>query len=148
MADPDSSVIFQCGRIRLDRAGLRGFAGRLQREVAAGRPFESMIARDAELRQLNRDFLKHDYATDVLSFPSGTDTGGLGEIAISLDRARDQAAEHGHPVDAELQILMLHGLLHLLGMDHENDRGQMRRAETKWRRVLGLPSGLIERVMA
>jgi probable rRNA maturation factor len=148
MPDPDSPVLFQCGRVRLDRAGLRAFASRLEREVAGGRSFEALIARDAELQQLNRDFLNHDYPTDVLSFPSGAPQGSLGEIAISFDRARGQAAEHGHTVDAELCILMLHGLLHLLGMDHETDRGKMRRLETKWRRALELPSGLIERVMA
>jgi probable rRNA maturation factor len=70
----------------------------------------------------------------------------LGEIAISFPRARDQAAQYGHGVGQEIEILMLHGLLHLLGMDHESDRGRMARAESKWRAALGLPRGLIERV--
>jgi probable rRNA maturation factor len=104
-----------------------------------------MIARDAELQKLNREFLQHDYPTDVLSFPSGAQKGFAGEIAISLDRARAQAIEQGHSVDNEIRILMLHGLLHLLGMDHERDRGAMRRAETKWRKALELPLALIER---
>ena len=57
-----------------------------------------------------------------------------------------QAADYGHPVGREIEILMLHGVLHLLGMDHETDRGQMARAERKWREAFGLPNGLIERV--
>ena len=69
----------------------------------------------------------------------------LGELAISLDRARAQAAEHGHTLDDELRILMLHGALHLAGFDHEHDQGEMARAESRWRKRLGLPNGLIER---
>jgi len=70
----------------------------------------------------------------------------LGEIAISADRASAQAREYGHPIDAEIRILMLHGVLHLLGMDHETDSGQMARAEAEWRQRLALPAGLTERV--
>lgn len=143
---PRSQVLFECGSAKLDRAGLRAFALRLQEQAAAGRAFTSLITRDAELQRLNRDFLSKDYPTDVLSFPSGSENGCLGELAISLDRARAQAAQFGHDVNEELRILMLHGVLHLTGMDHETDRGQMRRAETKWRKLLGLPHGLIERV--
>ncbi len=97
---------------------------------------------------MNREFLRNDYPTDVLSFPKLEPNGPLGEIAISADRAREQAKEYGHAVDDEIRILMLHGVLHLMGMDHESDRGRMRRAESKWRRQLGLPAGLIERVRA
>jgi probable rRNA maturation factor len=82
----------------------------------------------------------------VLSFPSAGSDAFLGEIAISFARAKQQAAEHSHSVTQEIEILMLHGVLHLLGMDHEADRGQMARAERKWRETLGLPAGLIERV--
>lgn len=102
-----------------------------------------LITTDAELQRLNREFRAKDYATDVLSFPSAAQGG---EIAISWDRAQAQAAEMGHSVDDELRILMLHGALHLMGMDHETDRGQMGRAEARWRKRLGLPVGLIERV--
>jgi probable rRNA maturation factor len=69
----------------------------------------------------------------------------LGSLAVSWQRARSQAAEYGHSVDSELRILMLHGVLHLLGMDHETDRGRMARAEARWRAQLRLPNGLIER---
>ncbi len=105
-----------------------------------------LIADDRELRRLNRQFLGKDYPTDVLSFPAERGEASLGQLAISEDRAREQAARFGHTVETEIQILMLHGLLHLLGMDHEADRGRMARAETRWRRKLELPGGLIERV--
>jgi probable rRNA maturation factor len=81
----------------------------------------------------------------VLSFPSGSSTGPLGDLAISLERAKDQAREQGHSLSQEVKILMLHGLLHLIGLDHERDRGTMRRIETQWRKKLELPAGLIER---
>jgi probable rRNA maturation factor len=80
-----------------------------------------------------------------LSFPAPKGAPYLGDLAISYERARDQAREHGHPLEAEIGVLMLHGVLHLTGMDHETDRGQMRRAESRWRRALGLPAALIER---
>lgn len=129
----------------LDRAGLRAFARLLRDDVAGGRAFTCLLTRDAELQRLNRDFLGHDYPTDVLSFPSGARDGMMGELAISVDRAAEQAAGHGHTLDQEIRILMLHGVLHLTGMDHEGDRGRMRRAETRWRKTFGLPAGLIER---
>jgi probable rRNA maturation factor len=141
-----SPVLFQCGSVRLDRAALRAFAAELRDRVAGGRPFDILIADDAELQRLNREFLGKDYPTDVLSFPSGAPGGFLGEIAISFDRAREQAARHGHDPATEIRILMLHGVLHLTGMDHESDRGRMRRAETRWRKTFHLPAGLIERV--
>lgn len=128
----------------LPRRELRVFADQLRDSVTGGRPFTCMITDDRELGRLNRMFLGKDYPTDVLSFPSAG-PGPLGELAISVDRAREQASEHGHdPVD-EIRILMLHGVLHLLGMDHEHDRGAMARAEKRWRQEFGLPTGLIER---
>jgi len=72
----------------------------------------------------------------------------LGDLAISLDRAAEQAALLGHSVEEEVRILILHGMLHLAGLDHETDRGEMARTETRWRKRLGLPLGLIERVSA
>ena len=126
------------------------FARTLQKEVAKDRPFDTLITGDAELRRLNRDFRGKDYATDVLSFPvraaTVSERSFLGDIAISLGRARAQAREFGHSIEQEVQILMLHGVLHLLGHDHETDSGAMARAEKRWRAKLGLPTGLIERV--
>ena len=148
MSLAESNLIFMNRTMRLPRSELRDYAARLSHEVAGGRVFSCLIADDRELRRLNRTFLGNDYPTDVLSFPSGMAAGSLGDVAISLDRAREQARDHSHSVENELKILMLHGLLHLLGMDHERDGGAMRRAESAWRRKLDLPTGLIERAGA
>ncbi|MBI1791597.1 MAG: rRNA maturation RNase YbeY [Acidobacteria bacterium] len=131
---------------RLRRGALRAFARRLSDHVAGGRRFQCLLTGDRELRRLNRQFLGHDYPTDVLSFPDPSPDGFLGELAISVDRAGAQARQYGHTLLDEIRILMLHGVLHLLGMDHETDGGRMARAETRWRRKLDLPAGLIERV--
>jgi probable rRNA maturation factor len=147
MSSPEgSSVTFRRVPATLRRPAIERFARRLQKEVAAGAPFDTLITGDAELRRLNRDFRQKDYPTDVLSFPSGGT--GLGDLAISLGRARAQAREFGHTIEQEISILMLHGVLHLLGHDHEADRGQMARIEKRWRAKLGLPIGLIERVQS
>jgi len=130
----------------VSRRQARAFAKRLALEVTGGRPFTCLITGDEELRRLNREFRKRDRATDVLSFPSGKTLGFIGDVAISFEHARRQAAEYGHTVGTEIEILMLHGVLHLVGMDHERDHGQMARAENKWRKALGLPRGLIGRV--
>jgi probable rRNA maturation factor len=101
---------------------------------------------DARMRGLNRTFRGMDRTTDVLSFPSGEPDGGdLGEIAIAVGVARRQASAQGHALGVELRILALHGLLHLLGYDHEQDHGAMRRFEERLRRRAGLPAGLIAR---
>jgi probable rRNA maturation factor len=145
MPDPASTLIFRRSKPTLDRPALRAFALQLATEVAEGREFTCLFAGDQMLRRLNRDFLGKDYATDVLSFPSGSPVGSLGDLAISLDRATDQAASFGHGVEDELRVLMLHGLLHLTGHDHETDAGEMKQLETRWRQHYGLPEGLIER---
>ena len=146
MPPEDKLVSFRRAPARFGRAALQGFARTLRDQVAGGRSFHCLITGDPELRRLNAQFLGKDYPTDVLSFPDAQPDGFLGEIAISAARAAEQAAEWGHGVDDEIRILMLHGVLHLAGMDHQADRGRMRRAETSWRRKLGLPAGLIERV--
>jgi len=96
------------------------------------------------MRTLNRAFRGKDYATDVLSFPVDSESF-LGDIAIAAGVAARQAEEAGHSVATELRILALHGLLHLLGYDHEHDRGEMERAEARLRKAAGLKEGLIER---
>jgi probable rRNA maturation factor len=130
---------------RLPRAELRRFLGELTRRVTRGRAIACRITNDAELRRLNKLYRRQDHATDVLSFPAAAGNGVAGDLAISLGRARAQAAEHGHSLGDELRILMLHGALHLAGLDHEKDAGEMARAEARWRRRFGLPGGLIER---
>ncbi len=139
------SVIFRPLVRNVNRRYVREFAQTLARALAGGREFHCLITGDDELRRLNYAFLGEDYATDVLSFPSQDQTQFLGDIAISWQRARAQALERGHSTEEEIALLMLHGMLHLLGMDHATDRGAMARAERRWRKHLGLPGGLIER---
>ena len=139
------SLLFRNAPRGLDRKQIRGFAKKLCSAVSPGRTFTVLITNDKELQRLNAAFLGKDYATDVLSFPFEGPGIELGEIAISAQLARIQSKEFSHTVEQEISILMLHGVLHLQGMDHQADRGKMRRAETKWRLELGLPQGLIER---
>ena len=148
MPAKQSTVLFRIPARGISRRRLRRFAAKLQSELAGGRAFDVLLGDDAELQSLNRRFRKRDYPTDVLSFPSEAGNGSLGDLAISLERAREQAADHGHAAEYEIEILMLHGVLHLLGLDHERDAGGMARAERRWRRHFGLPAGLIERVRA
>ena len=108
-------------------------AARLALEVsdAPDADLTVVLVDNARIQGLNRDFLDHDAPTDVLSFPadeSDPETGRiyLGDVVISYTRAAEQAAEHSHPVEAEIQLLVVHGVLHLLGHDHaetgEKDR--------------------------
>ena len=102
------------------------------------------ITTDTRVRQLNHRFLGKPYATDVLSFPAGV-TGTLGDIVIAEGIARRQANAAGHRLSVELRVLALHGLLHLLGYDHEHDNGEMGALERRLRVKGGLQEGLIER---
>jgi probable rRNA maturation factor len=144
MSSEGSSICFERCPRSLDRKRLRVFHHRLQEEVSSA-AFNCLITHDDDLREWNRQFLKKDYATDVLSFPSAEPNGLIGDIAISVERAEEQASKFGHTVEAEIEILMLHGALHLMGMDHETDKGRMARAESAWRKKLGLPTSLITR---
>jgi probable rRNA maturation factor len=101
------------------------------------------ILPDSRVKTLNRKYRRKNTATDVLSFPGTGDN--LGDIAISRGIARKQAKLLGHSLSTELRVLALHGLLHLLGYDHESDNGRMARAEARLRRKAGLPLGLIAR---
>ena len=102
------------------------------------------VVSDARVRELNRLYRRKDSATDVLSFPAG-EPGQLGDVVIALGVARRQAAAAGHALATEFRVLALHGLLHLLGYDHERDAGEMSRLERRLRRSGGLREGLIER---
>ncbi len=99
------------------------------------------------MRDLNRRFRRLNKPTDVLSFPSAS-LEVAGDIAVSADIAARNAAQLGHSADTELKILILHGLLHLAGYDHENDNGRMQARERKLRQQFNLPLGLIERTHA
>jgi probable rRNA maturation factor len=116
------------------------------------------IVGEARMRTLNRTWRGVDRPTDVLAFPSGEPDGPLrgrrwgpsiprplGDIVIALDVARRQARRLGHPLATELRVLALHGLLHLVGYDHERDRGEMRRIERRLLRKGGLGGGLLAR---
>jgi probable rRNA maturation factor len=116
-------------------------------------PVNVLITSSAELRSLNQRFRRVDKATDVLSFPSLQVTRRqtrrvVGDVAISADIARENATRLGHSVADEVKILVLHGILHLAGFDHESDNGEMARKESRLRRQLKLEVGLIERTQA
>jgi probable rRNA maturation factor len=108
-----------------------------------------LLASDEAIRVLNRKYRRKDKVTDVLSFPAAEMAEGVaGDLVISLETALMQAEERGHTLEMEIKTLLLHGLLHLAGYDHETDNGAMHRKEAGLRRELGLKAGLIERVQA
>ena len=112
--------------------------------------FSVLLTGDEQLRAMNLQFRGVDKPTDVLSFPAlpeAANCGQGGDLAISLETAAIQAADHGHNLQTEIKVLILHGLLHLAGYDHERDRGQMRRRESLLRKQFALPTGLIERTL-
>jgi probable rRNA maturation factor len=92
------------------------------------------------MRALNRRFRRKDRTTDVLSFPAAGGGGFLGDLVISAPEARRQARAAGVPLRASMEKLLLHGLLHLLGYDHETDQGEMDALEAKLRRRLSIPA--------
>jgi probable rRNA maturation factor len=127
-------------KIRIETKAWESFAEKAA--TAIGRQGSSAtiaFVSDANIRRLNRQFRGIDKATDVLSFPAGeTDKSNLGDIAISVETAAKQAKENGLKFDEEVAQLILHGLLHLCGYDHETDNGEMNRLELKIRRRLGI----------
>ena len=124
-------------------AGLAAWLRRVAPRRARGAVTVAIVP-DARVRALNRRYRRKNAATDVLSFPSD-ERGYLGDIVIAAGVARRQAAAAGHALPTELRVLALHGLLHLLGYDHETDDGQMSRVERRLRAKGGLRGGLIER---
>ena len=131
----------------IDTNSLTKFLRAAQGKVRLAGEVNVFITADAEMRRLNRGFRGKKTPTDVLSFPSSHNRNIkiAGDIAISAQIARRNAEILGHPLDEELKILILHGLLHLAGHDHENDNGQMARLEQQLRVDLKLPTGLIAR---
>jgi len=133
-------------------AGLAAWLTRVAPRVARGVVSVALVS-DRRIRQLNRRYRRKDEVTDVLSFPNSSSVPSvssvvhafLGDIVIARGVARRQAGDADHSELTELKILALHGLLHLLGYDHEGDTGQMQRAERRLRRLGGLREGLIER---
>jgi probable rRNA maturation factor len=137
------------GRKSLRKRELAGFltsaasAARLKGYVCV------LLTTDVVIRDLNRRFRRKNKATDVLSFPAAEAFGKAaqiaGDLAISLETAARQAEAFGHPLEIEVKILILHGILHLAGMDHEADTGEMARRESALRKRFELPAGLIQR---
>jgi probable rRNA maturation factor len=109
---------------------LRGLLAELAPRAAS---FGVRLTSDREMRRLNRSFRGKDYPTDVLSFPGEPTPDGdhVGDVVIALPVARRQAAEAGHGTARELRVLLLHGVLHCLGHDHESDEGEMERLEAE-----------------
>jgi len=130
---------------------LARFLAQAQSAIALRGQVAVLLTSDAALRDLNNRFRGKNKPTDVLSFPAALVQNTkpakrvAGDLAISVETARRQAAEQGHALTCELQILILHGLLHLAGYDHESDAGQMHSRERQLRTQFGLPQGLIER---
>lgn len=144
--DPTIQVRF--GRA-LRRRALAAFVSDAAEAAGLGGEVSVLLTGDEHIRGLNRAFRKKNQPTDVLSFPAGESVNGhrrmAGDIAISVETAARQADEFEHPLATELQVLVLHGLLHLGGYDHEADEGQMARKEAALRRRFGLAMSLIER---
>jgi probable rRNA maturation factor len=139
-------------RLRLEVVGAGTGANTLSRWLRRVAPAKARghvtiaLVTDRRIQQLNRTFRGMDKATDVLSFPAD-EPGMLGDVVIARGVARRQARGAGHDFPTEVRVLALHGLLHLLGYDHEHDGGRMARLEARLRRKGGLREGLIERAI-
>ncbi len=126
---------------------LNTFITRAKRAVGLRGSLSVLLTSNRELRALNRQFRGKDKPTDVLSFPSEV-VGArrfIGDVAISVEIAAQNAKRLGHSSADEVKVLILHGLLHLAGYDHEADEGEMARTEERLRKKLGLPASLIAR---
>ena len=134
---------------KISQPALARFLTRAQRATRVRGTVNVLITSARELRGLNRRYRGKDKPTDVLSFPAmpGSDNGVAGDIAIAAEIAAANSRQFGHTPTDEVKILILHGLLHLAGYDHECDDGQMSRREERLRRELRLPASLIERTV-
>ena len=140
-------VILQKRVVGLTELALDRFVTRARGVAGLRADVNVLVTSNAELQELNRRFRGKDQPTDVLSFPAlpGLKPRYAGDIAISAEIAAYNARALGHTAVEEIKILILHGILHLRGYDHERDQGKMARREEKLRRDLRLPMGLIER---
>ena len=142
----------------LSRAGLARYLNRERAAEGLEGEEHVLLADDATLKRLNRRFRGKNKATDVLSFPAwgasvgdssvpaGNGSGVAGDLAISLETAARQAVRYGHSLRDEVRVLLLHGVLHLAGFDHEADDGEMAAREAELRRELRVATSLIARV--
>ena len=142
--EPPSSLSISA----LSKSGMTRFLNRARAAVELEGDVDVLLADDQTLRRLNKTFRGKNKATDVLSFPAPEEIAQdhAGDLAISLETANRQAATYGHSLRDEVRILLLHGLLHLSGLDHETDNGEMAAREAELRVELGLSNSLIERV--
>jgi len=145
-------VILQKKVAGLSEDALQRFVLRACRAAGLKGLVNVLVTSSPTVRSLNREFRGRNQATDVLSFPSSPvfpvgrkRPAFAGEIVISAEIAAHNAAQLGHSAAQEVKILALHGILHLAGLDHERDNGEMARKERKLRRALKLPVALTER---
>jgi len=138
-------IINRQRRRKLNSQDWREFSERALRAISSNESAVTFVfVSDAAIRELNRQFRGKNYATDVLSFPTQAEDfetdnqSHLGEVVISVERAAAQAKENGLTFSNEVEQLMLHGLLHLSGYDHETDHGEMNRLELRLRKKLGI----------
>lgn len=133
--------------IAVSKSALTRFLNRGRTLIGLPGEVEVLLTSDAELKRLNRAFRNKNKATDILSFPTPAEIFAhhAGDLAISLETAARQATQYEHSLSDELRILILHGLLHLSGLDHETDQGEMAAREAELRFTLKLPASLISR---
>ena len=139
-------VVNRQRKLPVDRGRWRAFAERALRAAPAGGAGATVVfVSDRAMRGLNRRWRGKRGTTDVLSFPAGEEEferaaegASLGDVVISVEQAARQAAEQGHSFENEVEQLILHGVLHLCGYDHETDGGEMNRLELRLRRRLGI----------
>ena len=131
----------------LSPGGLHQFVHRARLAAGVRGEVDVLLSDDLALRRLNRRFRGKNKPTDVISFPAPPEIAAqhAGDLAISVETAQRQAEEQGHSLRDEIRVLLLHGLLHLSGMDHETDKGEMAAREAELRTALRLPVGLIAR---
>jgi probable rRNA maturation factor len=141
------------GRASLKKQEVKEFLAHAIQAAELTGAVSVLLTGDEEIRRLNREFRQKDKATDVLSFPAAQlpatrpsrRTRLAGDLAISVETAAREATAREHALELELKILLLHGVLHLAGWDHETDSGEMAQKEKALRKQLGLDHGLIER---
>jgi probable rRNA maturation factor len=143
-SEPHPISIENRSSARLPRGPLTIFANKVRSAVRLNGEVAILITSNTELQRLNCEFRGKNKPTDVLSFPSDI-RGYAGDIAISADIARNNARERGLTLTEEAKVLILHGMLHLAGYDHETDNGRMARKEQLLRRRFGLAESLIAR---
>ncbi len=132
-------------KIKIEASAFNGFAAGIAATVEeiAMRHFSVAFVSDRRMKELNKLFRGKDSTTDVLSFPNepdefDPDKNNLGDIVISVEQAAKQSNENGLSLETEIKQLILHGVLHLCGYDHETDRGEMNAREIELRRALDI----------